>query len=264
MPRPTRQAGEQTLIRNPLLKSLVVAAVAVGVPLTASAEVLFRADYETGDITQWQRKQVVSDDRVQVVDSPVAEGTKALKVTVLEGDDPIDSSGNRNEFVQMTLEPEGSESWYRWNTMFAEDYPSADTWQLFLQWHHRGNDGSPPLQFQVRGEEIKMRANKEFVWSAPLVRGQWNEFLLHVKWSSDPDEGFVELWHNGQLALPKTFTPTQYPGELNYLKMGLYRDDKIKEPGVLWHDGLVIGTELADVLKPGEAAETAAPGAGAQ
>lgn len=239
----------------------MMTAIALGLPFSANAEVLFRADYEIGDITQWERKQVVSDDRVEVVDAPVAQGRKALKVTVHQGDDPIDASGNRNELVKMTLEPEGSESWYRWYTMFAEDFPSADTWQLFFQWHHRGNSGSPPLQFQVRGEEIRMRANKEFIWSTPLVRGQWNEFLLHVKWSPDPDEGFVELWHNGQLALPKTFTPTQYPGELNYLKAGLYRDDSIEAPGVVFHDGLVIGETLEDVLEPGEAPEAVAPGA---
>src|SRR5690606_11510211 len=83
--------------RSHLIRNLLIAAFALGAPLTASAEVLFRADYETGDITQWERKQVVSDDRVQIVDAPVAEGGKALKVTVLEGDDPIDASGNRNE-----------------------------------------------------------------------------------------------------------------------------------------------------------------------
>ncbi len=231
-----------------LVLAALLVPVAVAIPGSASAELIFRGDFETGDLSQWHKTQIVSSDRAKVVTSPVAEGKHSLQVTVKKGDDPIASSGNRNEVLEMTLEPEGSESWYRWHTMFAEDFPSADTWQLFLQWHHRGNDGSPPMNFSVRGEEIMLRANKEFIWRTPLKRGKWFEFLFHVKWSPDKKVGFVELWVDGQLALPKTYVPTQFPGQLNYLKMGLYRDEAVGPTGVLWHDGLLIGTKREDVM----------------
>ncbi|MFN7134914.1 MAG: heparin lyase I family protein [Myxococcales bacterium] len=230
-----------------MIRTTLTALLVLALPLTASAKVLFTGDFESGDLSQYDKAQIVSGDRAQVVSSPVTQGKHALKVTVRKGDDPISSSGNRNELVKMTLEPVNSESWYRFNTMFAPDYPSANTWQLFLQWHHRGSSGSPPLAFQVQGDELLLRANKVFVWRAPLVRGKWHEFVIHVKWSPDPKVGFVELWHNGQLVLPKTFTPTQWSGMLNYLKVGLYRDAAISGTGVVYHDGLVVGTTREDV-----------------
>jgi hypothetical protein len=217
----------------------------------AASTVVWRGDFETGDYAQWTRTQMVSADRLQVVASPVRQGRYALKATVRQGDDPINSSGNRNELVRMTREPVGSEYFYRFNTMFASDFPSARTWQVFAQWHHEGSSGSPPVEFYVYGEEVRLNIGGDpgvIVWKAPLVRGQWQDFILHVRWSPDASVGFVELYRNGQLVLPKRSIATQYPGMLNYLKVGLYRSDTVTQTGVVYHDGWTMGRTLADVL----------------
>ncbi|WP_375766608.1 heparin lyase I family protein [Archangium gephyra] len=210
--------------------------------------VVWRGDFETGDRSQWSSTQMVSSDRLQVLPSPVRQGSYAIKVTVRQGDNPISASGNRNELVKMTNEKEGDEYYYRWSTMFASDYPSAKTWQLFTQWHHSGNNGSPPVEFYVNGETIYLRVNgTTVVWSTPLVRGQWQDFIFHVKWSSNPGVGFVELYHNGQLSLPKRSAATLYSGQTNYLKVGLYRNSTIVPVGVVYHDGWIQGRSLQDV-----------------
>jgi hypothetical protein len=221
-----------------------------GAPVAGSS-VVWRGDFETGDNSQWDRTQMVSADRLQVVTSPLRQGRYALKATVRQGDDPINSSGNRNELVKMTREPVGSEYYYRFNTMFASDFPSVKTWQLFAQWHHEGSSGSPPVEFYVYGEEVRLNIGGDpgvIVWKAPLVRGQWQDFILHVKWSPDATVGFVELYHNGQLVLPKRSIATQFPGMLNYLKVGLYRSDTVTQTGVVYHDGWTMARTLADVL----------------
>ncbi|MGZ3461751.1 MAG: heparin lyase I family protein, partial [Archangium sp.] len=190
----------------------------------SSSGVVWRGDFESGDRSQWDGTQMVSSDRLQVVSSPTHQGTYALKVTVRQGDNPINGSGNRNELVKMTREKPGDEYFYRWSTMFASDFPSVNTWQLFTQWHHDGNDGSPPVEFYVNGETVYLRVQgSTVVWSTPLVRGQWQDFIFHVKWSPDASVGFVELYLNGQLALPKRHVATMYSGMDNYLKVGLYR-----------------------------------------
>jgi MYXO-CTERM domain-containing protein len=219
-------------------------------PLLASAGIVWRGDFETGDRSQYSGTQMVSADRLQVVTSPVAEGKYALKATVRQGDDPIDSSGNRNELVYQGREAVGSEYYYRWKVMFAPDFPSVDTWQLFTQWHHDGCCGSPPVEFYVRGEEIRLSlpGTSEVPWRTKLVRGVWHEFIFHVKWSADPKVGFVELWHDGKLVLPKRGAMTMYSGQRNYLKLGLYRNDSVQPVGVVYHDGFVQATTLADVL----------------
>ncbi|HEX8822839.1 MAG TPA: heparin lyase I family protein [Archangium sp.] len=215
---------------------------------TTTPGVVWRGDFETGDRSQWSSTQMVSSDRLQVVPSPAREGRYAIKVTVKQGDNPISASGNRNELVRMTGEKAGDEFFYRWSTMFASDFPSAKTWQIFTQWHHSGCCGSPPMEFYVNGETLYLRANgSTVVWSAPLVRGQWQDFIFHVKWSPDAKVGFVELYHNGQLVLPKRYIATMYSGTTNYLKLGLYRNSTVAPVGIVYHDGFIQGRTLQDV-----------------
>ena len=217
----------------------------------ALAAVVWRGDFETGNRSQYSGAQLVSADRLQVVSSPVAEGRYALKATVIQGDDPINSSGNRNELLYMSNETAGAEYYYRWKVMFAPDFPSVRTWQLFTQWHHDGCCGSPPVELFVNGEEMRLRLTASVTpWTAPLVRGVWHEFIFHVKWSPDPAVGFVELWHNREKVVPRRNLATMYAGTKNYLKLGLYRNETISQTGVVYHDGFIMATQLEDVLPP--------------
>ncbi|MBZ4415801.1 heparin lyase I family protein [Myxococcus sp. RHSTA-1-4] len=222
-------------------------------PPPTGSSVVWVGDFETGDRSQWSHTQMVSADRLAVVASPLRQGRYAIKATVRQGDDPINSSGNRNELVKMTREPVGSEYYYRWSTMFDSTFPSVRTWQLFTQWHHEGDSGSPPVEFYVYGEEIRLNIGGNpgvIVWRTPLVRGQWQDFIFHAKWSPDASVGFVELYLNGQLVLPRRYIATQFPGQLNYLKVGLYRNDTITQTGIVYHDGWTMARSLQDVLSP--------------
>ncbi|MFP2933657.1 heparin lyase I family protein [Pyxidicoccus sp. 3LG] len=222
-------------------------------PPPTGSSVVWVGDFETNNLSQWSKTQMVSADRLALVASPLRQGRYAVKTTVKQGDDPINSSGNRNELVRMTREPAGSEYYYRWSTMFDSTFPSAKTWQLFTQWHHEGDSGSPPVEFYVYGEEIRLNIGGNpgtIVWRTPLVRGQWQDFIFHVKWSPNSSVGFVELYLNGKLVLPKRYIATQYSGQLNYLKVGLYRNDTISQTGIVYHDGWTMAGKLEDVLSP--------------
>jgi hypothetical protein len=223
----------------------------LGVP-AAQAAVVWRGDFETGDLSQWTESQQVAPDRMQVVDAPVRQGKHALRVEVRQGDDPINASGDRAELVWTPVETEGNDRYYAWSTMWATDFPSVATWQAFTQWHHTGNTGTPPLEMYVNGETMYLAigAHETVVWTHPLERGAWHDFILHVKWSSDPNVGFVELWYDGKQELRKTNGDTMYPGQDNILKQGLYRNDTIAAVGVLYHDGMTVATTLDDVLPP--------------
>lgn len=215
------------------------------------AAVQWAGDFETGNLNQWTKVQEVSPDRLQIVADPVRQGKYALKVTVKQGDNPINASGNRNEVLKEDgSTTEGSEAFYKWDTMFADDFPSAKTWQLFAQWHQPEDCcGSPPIQFQVYGEELQLTVStaETLVWRAPLVRGVWHEFVLHAKFSDDPHKGFVELWYDGKKVLEKTYAATRANG---YLKMGLYRANTVSQTGVLYQDGMIRGQALEDVMPP--------------
>jgi uncharacterized protein (TIGR03382 family) len=245
-----------------LKRFLRLAPFALLLPAVASASVVWKGDFETGNTSQWDREQSVSSSRLQVVSSPARQGRYALKAVVRKGDDPINASGNRNELLYLSHEPSGSEYFYKWSTLFPSSFPRSSRWQIFTQWHHTGLNGSPPLEFYVVDDVIQLRAggvNGKVVYRAPLQRGQWNDYVLHVKWSSDPKVGFVELYHNGKLALPKTKAVTQFSGQRNYLKVGLYRDESISPEGVVFHDGFTMATKLEDVMPPAVAAPAPQP-----
>jgi hypothetical protein len=213
------------------------------IPLLLLSTVLWRGDYETGDLSQWDRVDGLTS-MLTVVSSPVHQGNYALRVELHQGQ--ISSSGTRNE-LELASVPfvEGDEGWYAWSTYFPSAYPSDDKWQVFTQWHHSGCCGSPPLEFDVQGEQIQLNhLGVQRVWSTPLVRGVWHDFVIHIKWSMN---GWVELWYDGQKALDQTPVPTIFAGEYNYLKQGLYRDPTITSVGVLYHDRTMIGTTMADV-----------------
>jgi hypothetical protein len=74
----------------------------------ALGEVIWRGDFETGDLSQWDGIQAI-EGRLQVVTDPVREGTYALGVEVRQGDDPISASGNRNELEKRLDCSEGQE-----------------------------------------------------------------------------------------------------------------------------------------------------------
>lgn len=230
---------------------LNIAALALLVPTLASASVVWKGDLETGNLSQWSAEQSVSSNRLLVVTSPVREGRYALKTTVRQGDNPIKASGNRNELVYLSRETSGSEYFYKWSTLFPASFPSSPKWALFTQWHQEGHSGSPPLELYVVNDRLNLRvggSSGKVVWTAPMQRDHWNDFILHVKWSSDKKVGFIELYHDGNVVLPKTYMATQFGSQRNYLKMGLYRDASIKQEGIVYHDGFVQSTALEDVL----------------
>jgi uncharacterized protein (TIGR03382 family) len=234
-----------------LKRLLNIAPLALLLPTLASASVVWKGDLETGNTSQWDKEQSVSSNRLMVVTSPVREGKYALKVTVRQGDNPIKASGNRNELVYLSHETPGSEFYYKWSTLFPQSFPRSDKWALFTQWHQEGTSGSPPLEMYVAGDQMKLRVGGsagKILWTKPLQREHWNDFVLHVKWSSDKKTGFIELYHDGQLAVPKTYMATQFSNQSNYLKLGLYRDASIAQEGVVYHDGFVQTTNREDVL----------------
>jgi uncharacterized protein (TIGR03382 family) len=231
------------------------------VPALASASTLWRGDFEPGNLSQWSRIQSVASDRLMVVSDVVREGRYALKATVHRGDNPISASGNRNELLYLSQETPGVDYFYKWSTLFPQGYPSSNTWQVFAQWHQNGCCGSPPMEFYVVGEQMHLRvggSSGRILWHAPLVRGHWNDFVMHVKWSPNPKVGFVEMYKDGQLVVPKTMVATQFGSEKNYLKLGLYRDASISQTASVYHDGFAMGTSLADVM-PAAASQVVTP-----
>ena len=117
---------------------------------------------------------------------------------------------------------------------------------MFAQWHSgRELAGDPPLspplslRFETGELKVKLRHSDESpvrdpekvpderLFSKPFPAGQWHDFVVHTKWSWQPD-GFVNIWWNNKQIV-------EYRGPVGYrktkgpqFKFGLYRDETDK------------------------------------
>jgi hypothetical protein len=168
----------------------------------------------------------------------------ATRFVVRAGDAPV-RSGERTErvaSVAATGAAPGSERVYRWSTRFPLDFTPvpASTWNIFTQWHESAPDGCHPnialqintnktpamLRLQVRGGALGAGCapQESRSWDfAPLRRGRWEDFALHVGWSDRPGGGSVALTLDGHAVVPRTALATLYTGQRAYLKQGFYR-----------------------------------------
>lgn len=171
----------------------------------------------------------------------------------------------RNEVYRLDYLHEGDERYVGWSMFLPSDFPAstAAQWHLFAQLKQRGT-GSPPLSFELSGSGDQMRVKRNdlgpgnpaftvIAWPGSGFRGKWMDVVLHVKFSTDPAVGFVEVWLNGtQRSLSggvlRKYAATLDPnGEPSYPKLGYYRDLSCSTTGVVFHNGYRIGETYEDV-----------------
>jgi hypothetical protein len=183
-------------------------------------------------------------DDPKPVESPDVPGRTAVAYTVPGG-------GTRSE-----LEPdyrffrEGDEYWFGLALYLPKDFP-ADTsdWQVVAQWKNLG-DGSPPLSVQVHGGRFVLEGGEAIGehWQrdlGPATTGARTDLVLRVHFSSDPDEGAVDVLMNGR-PVATDYHPrggTLYSGDDSYLKTGLYRSSDIDQDGTVYYDDVVIASD---------------------
>jgi hypothetical protein len=110
---------------------------------------------------------------------------------------------------------------------------------IILQWHSAS--GSPPLAVDlskgtvdIGGDGVRSAPRRTI---GPIRRGEWVDYVLHVKFSRNAGTGFVEAWENGQQTVQRTNRATMVDGE-NYLKQGIYRSTSSTGTVSLTMDGL--------------------------
>jgi Polysaccharide lyase len=210
---------------------------------------LVRADFETGDLSQWGGVYAVAEDRVQVVTEEVDQGRYAGRFEVREGDNPI-GFGDRAMVALSTDESEGDARWYSWSTLFPDDFPRLPAWQVVTEWHST-EDGPPSIGFYVEYDTLVLQVNRHAapgepidvvqIWRGPLRRGAWRRIKMRVGWSGSDERGTVELWVDGVRqrfddgSLRRRIR-TLYPGYDNYWEMGYYRRSGRTPTGVVYHD----------------------------
>jgi hypothetical protein len=97
----------------------------------------------------------------------------------------------------------GGEYWEAWSVYIPTDFPTLSGWMMLREDYSALGGGEPALGFYINNGSITFNANYNAVTmhntrvaTLPMPKGVWLDFLLHVKVSDDPSDGFVELWYS--------------------------------------------------------------------
>jgi hypothetical protein len=199
--------------------------------------VRFRADATKpgGWAAEWADLSCASANRVAQVKSPAADGRRAYRLRLQEGDD---SYGERCELGMANtgsadidrvggsrvLFQNGTESWIAQQIMLDPkvyafcgtecglDYDGG----LVQQLKQTGACGTPAngivarrlpgvgvvLDHRNSAENDCGNATMTSLWRVPIRRGKWIRILQHVRWSTDPGTGYIATWINGRPVQP--------------------------------------------------------------
>ena len=225
----------------------VVATPTQAAPSNVYGTELWRGDFATGNTSQYALEST-GNYSVTVQDAGPGHPT-AGRFEVRDGDTPVDT-GERAEAKppDETDVREGDERWYAFSIMFDPSFPEPQRFCIVMQWHPANADGSaaegdPPVSVQCGpGDVLNLNLNdRTFVPIGRLDRGVWHSYVLHLKFSQNPQLAFYEVRRDGEVVVPRTVPkgPTLV-GPRMYTKIGVYRHPSNTATMIVWHDDLVI------------------------
>jgi hypothetical protein len=221
--------------------------------VAVGSTLVFTGDFETGDFSQWTQCQNRSfSDRcagyggsfygARVVDQGARQGKYAARFEVRNGDDPSWGGGERSEIAAYGAAEvhEGDERWYQFSLKFAQDFPDVTgNFFIVMQWH--AGHGQPPMALEVsRDGDLLLKNNhtdNETRVIGKIERGKWVDYVLHVKFARKKQDGWAEVYQNGELVVPR-HARSSMSSDRDYLKMGIYRAKSERSDAVLWVDGV--------------------------
>ena len=232
---------------------------------------LWREGFEASDRLAWRERQACCAYSFNPVDDRPRRGTRSGRFEVRAGNALEDGSARAQLAAPLT--PSGEEvaftedmdRWFGWSMRLDRSYPTdPDRWTVLVAWKEDG-EGQGPLKLSTSFERDRFRlegpGGDTVYWRGPLVRDAWLDFVVRVKFSPNPEVGFVEVWTRGPddhkparqtLANgeERMYVRTMEPGvPRSYLKAGVYRDPDFSSPSVAWFDDFRIGRSFASVSR---------------
>ncbi len=225
---------------------------------TATAAVIWKADFEDKSLAAFQQK--LFDRHISFVSTPTRTGSAAARIE-LQSDDRWDNGLRRCElgYVPKKTGLEGSEHYYAWSAFIPEvggagqggHDDSIAYWESDILYR-------VAISFSVRAGRLSF--NVSFprstgkaagqLWRGPFAAGMWHDLIFHVIWSSDPTIGLIELWVDGAKVVDKVSVQTMHKenGILYYpfFRSGILHGDMDTPPEVIVLDSYVDATTLED------------------
>lgn len=247
-------------------------------------QVLFRGDFETGDLTQWEYEEQCQPGRITVYSSanvpagaPMPrEGTHAVRFRVLDTDvEPCTSSENPRAELESSEElfKPGDDRWEAWSILIPTSHPQPlcgsctdSGWFAFQEDYGPPYDGPASigwfLDFTPTPQHFRMHRGEQYDHDRPgaavMTKGRWVDFLVHKKFANTANGGgFVEAWVD---KMPITFdtcnctklmTQTMQSSQTNVgFYLTSYRERGFFETFDVFYDAIRVGTTRGSVELP--------------
>lgn len=221
---------------------------------------LFRADFETGNVSQFSN--------VQCLPGRLTVSGGQARFEVRNGDrEPQTGYEGRCEGIPGRGLNDGSEVWERFSVTFAPGFSTAN-WLTFAQWHANGGGGQSPFSYMVQGGTNRLilthGSGAVRYWTGPVLQpGRRYDFVTRIKFSDSASTGFAELWLDGQRQTmegggQRAYGPTSDPCVRSgcpatdssggvYPKFGIYRSQNDTNNVVLYGDNFLLGNQAGSV-----------------
>jgi hypothetical protein len=221
----------------------------------ARGEVLFRADFETGDFSQFAGFSRGAKPGHIAIESEVVRSGKHAgrfsiheddvfnarqlrvqangpRVTVKDGDDTYASF-----YLFMKEPPKDRDNFFYWEGSPPPRYNNVMTW-----WVEPKKGGSGATVKYGTGN----LGRKGVHWEADFEVGRWHQLGMHIRWSEDPAKGNVRLWWDGDLVLDKKLQ-TKGPESVYFSQPGIHRDPHSKSVDTIYFDDILCATTLDEI-----------------
>jgi Polysaccharide lyase len=241
--------------RLAVLTSVAATFVALSCLTPAAAEILFKADFETGDFSQFTGKSKnIKPGHIEVATDIVHSGkysgrftihqdnvfnkrqlrvqANGPKVAVKEGDDTFVSF-----YLYMKEAPKDRDNLFYWEGAPPPGYNNVMTWWVEPK---RGGSGAS-IKFGTGN-----LGRRGVHWEADFTVGQWHQLGMHIRWSEDPTRGNVRLWWDGVAALDKQ-VQTKGPQAVYFSQPGIHRDPHAKSEDTIYFDDILCATTLEEI-----------------
>jgi hypothetical protein len=215
----------------------------------ASAEIIWRGDFETGTTEQW--RGAPKGEHIKIVQAPVRAGKFALRI---EGS----NAARRGELdrIEFQHQPagrgtaEGTERYFGWSVFLPRKFTGGLHSTGYFETR---NSWTRLMAFDVHGEDILFTTRVPYArrWDGKgkLTPGRWHDFAVHVLWSRDPAKGFVEVWFDGEPVVPRVNTATLRDENPAFFQIGFFRaTSDLLETIIIDH--IIEATTLAEVTPP--------------
>lgn len=226
------------------------------VPSLASAQEVWRGDFEAGDTLQWDGElngSVSGEDRITIVGDPVAEGARAARIELTN--DAVWPNGLKR--VELHHDPapgrtlEGSELFFAWSFLLPSTLP-ADPDQQIAYWE-TDVSYSQLMAFTVIGTDLRFSTNhpdwrEHWRGTGVVTPGEWHRIAMHIVWSTDPATGIVDVWFDGEQVVLAAHAATLVDANPAFTQLGLLRGAvEFTDRPVIFVDDAVEGDSLESV-----------------